>query len=183
MSIDKLKQSQSKDLGVADLAGDLCSETETEADQSPDGESDMSFSLTKSEFGDKKSEFHATADHSCEDLPLSSLLDPNKKLAKLKTTSVAHTKPPDCLLRSLSKSSSSQTETIGRKRTRIILSDDEDENDDAHCSGGIVNPRAEDNHAFSSHDMFHTFAVEDVATSDDCKLVTILFDDLLESLQ
>nr|GMC64406.1 protein TONSOKU [Ipomoea batatas] len=170
LSIDKLKQSQSKDLGVPDLAGDLCSETETEADQSPDGESDMSFSPTKSEFGDKKSEFHATSDHSYENLPLTSLLDPNKKLAKLKTTSVARTKPPECSPRSLSKSSSSQTETISRKRTRIILSDDEDENDEVHCSGGIVNPGAEDNQAFSSHDMFHKFAVEDVATSDDFKV-------------
>lgn len=183
LSIDKLKQSQSKDLGVPDLAGDLCSETETEADQSPDGESDMSFSPTKSEFGDKKSEFHATSDHSYENLPLTSLLDPNKKLAKLKTTSVARTKPPECSPRSLSKSSSSQTETISRKRTRIILSDDEDENDEVHCSGGIVNPGAEDNQAFSSHDMFHKFAVEDVATSDDCKLVAIFFVGLLVSLQ
>ncbi|CAH9071124.1 unnamed protein product, partial [Cuscuta epithymum] len=162
--IDKLKKSGSDDFGEPDLAGGSCSETETEAGPSPYDVSDASFSPTKSEFCNKKFNFHDTADQSCEDILLISLLDP-KKSAKKKISSISSTIPSDCLPRSLTKSSSSQTDMIGRKRTRVVLSDD-DENNEILCSGRIVN----DTQVSLSHNvLYNKDVVEDVATSDNFK--------------
>ncbi|VFQ96085.1 unnamed protein product [Cuscuta campestris] len=165
--IDKLKNSASEYFGVHDVDGGLCSETESDADQPPDGVSDTGFSPTKSEFCNKKLKFRDSADQSCEDLPLNSLFG-TKKLAKRKTSCTSSTNPSDCLLRSLSKSSSSQAGTMGRKRTRIVLSDDE-ENAEVLCSGGLANVHDEDNMASFPHDMLYKVAGEDVATSDNFK--------------
>ncbi|CAI9758311.1 unnamed protein product [Fraxinus pennsylvanica] len=114
--IDKLKQSENRELEAEDMAVDCCSETETEVD----------------------------------DLSLD-----DRNLAKLRTAGVAVpnacTKHPESSTQSTSRSSGSLT--IGRKRIRVILSDDEGEGYKVYCSSKTA----------------HKCPAESVATSDEYK--------------
>ncbi|KAL2521328.1 Protein TONSOKU [Forsythia ovata] len=152
--IDKLKQSENREVDAEDMAVDCCSETETELDDlSPDDRCHSSFSTEKIKLNSTKSKFSDTPDELDEDTPLISLRQPKRNLAKLRTARVAvtnaSTKPPELSTQSTSRSSGSLT--IGRKRFRVILSDDE--GDEVHCSSRIV----------------HKCPAEGVATSDEYK--------------
>ncbi|KAL2498642.1 Protein TONSOKU [Abeliophyllum distichum] len=154
--IDKLKQSENRELDAEDMAVNCCSETETELDDlSPDDRCHSSFSPEKSKLNSTKSKFSDTPDELDEDTPLISLCRPKRNLAKLRTARVAvtnaSTKPPELSTQSTSRSSGSLT--IGRKRFRVILSDDEGEGDEVHCSSRTV----------------HKCPAEGVATSDEYK--------------
>ncbi|XP_055832126.1 protein TONSOKU isoform X3 [Solanum dulcamara] len=136
-SIDKLKQSKIGDLEAQYVAGDCCSESETEVgNQSPitsyDSISPKTTKLEKSKSHGSKDEF--------EDLPLISLIRPKKNLSKLKSayveTTIASTELPDSSSLSMSRPAGSQT--VGRKRVRLILSDDEDDNEDVYSSSRII---------------------------------------------
>ncbi|XP_022884500.1 protein TONSOKU [Olea europaea var. sylvestris] len=141
--IDKLKQSEIRELEAENMAVDCCSETETELDDlSPADRSHSSFLPEKSKLNSMKSKFNDTPDELDEDTPLISLRQPKRNLAKLRTARAAvtkaSTKPPESSTQSTSRSSGSLT--IGRKRVRVILSDDEDEDegDEVHCSSRTV---------------------------------------------
>ncbi|KAF3650623.1 putative 40S ribosomal protein S18-like [Capsicum annuum] len=169
-SIDKLKQSNIGDLEGQYVAGDCCSESETEVgNQSPITSYD-SISPKTAKLGLKKSKSHGSEDE-FEDLPLISLVRPSKNLSKLKSahveTTIASTELPDSLSPSMSRPASSQA--VGRKRVRLVLSDDEDDNEDVNSSSRIISTPLEGEMGHCSRRTFHKFSVETVATSDESK--------------
>lgn len=150
------------------MAVDCCSETETELDDlSPADRSHSSFLPEKSKLNSMKSKFNDTPDELDEDTPLISLRQPKRNLAKLRTARAAvtkaSTKPPESSTQSTSRSSGSLT--IGRKRVRVILSDDEDEDegDEVHCSSRTV----------------HKCPTEGVPTSDESEKINMFFSAIL----
>ncbi|KAK2656121.1 hypothetical protein Ddye_009173 [Dipteronia dyeriana] len=158
LAIDKLKESETRNLG-ADVAGeDCCSETDTEGnDHQSDSRSSAccSLDLVKSRSRRSKTLAGLEVEELNDDLPLISFLQSSKSSPKMKTPYVEKqnisSKPTESSPRSLSKSSNS---IVGRKRIRVILSDDEDEMDDElECLKGRV----------------HKCPVEAVATSDEFK--------------
>lgn len=152
-SIDKLKQSKAKELERQNMVGDCCSETETEGDdQLSNSPSDVSYSPMLSKSTAIKSNSRVGEDELNDDAPLVSLLRSSKKSSKLKPFTL--TDPPEGSPRSMSRSTGSQS--VGRKRVRVVLSDDEGENNEVQCCRGRV----------------HRCPAEDVATSDECELIT-----------
>ncbi|XP_042020559.1 protein TONSOKU isoform X1 [Salvia splendens] len=130
--IDKLKQSKDAEIHPGGSPGDFCSETQTELDNlSADDGSDGSFSPKEHKPNAHGVKSYDTCDESEEDITLMSLLRSKKGKRKKKptcgTTPVASSIPCGSPARSLSRSSGSLT--VNRKRVRIILSDDEGEND------------------------------------------------------
>lgn len=171
-SIDKLKQSKIGDLEAQYVAGDCCSESETEVGiQSPITSYD-SISPKTTKLGFEKSKSHGSKDE-FEDLPLISLIRPKKNLSKLKSayveTTIASTELPDSSSPSMSRPAGSQT--VGRKRVRLILSDDEDDNEDVYSSSRIISTPLEGEIGNCSRRTSHKCSVETVATSDECELV------------
>ncbi|XP_047972805.1 protein TONSOKU isoform X4 [Salvia hispanica] len=131
--IDKLKQSKDAEIHPGGSPGDFCSETQTELDNlSADDGSDGSFSPKEHKANAHEVKSYDTCDESEEDITLMSLLRSTKGKRKKKptcgSTPVASSIPCGSPARSLSRSSGSLT--VNRKRVRIILSDDEGENDD-----------------------------------------------------
>ncbi|KAH0747368.1 hypothetical protein KY285_009025 [Solanum tuberosum] len=169
-SIDKLKQSKIGDLEAEHVAGDCCSESETEAgNQSPITSYD-SITPKKAKRGFKKSKSHSSEDE-FEDLPLKSLIRPSKNLSKLKSayveTPIATTELPDSPSPSMSRPAGSQA--VGRKRVRLVLSDDEDDNEDVYSSSRIISTPLEGEMGHCSRRISHKCSVETVATSDEFK--------------
>ncbi|KAM7523540.1 hypothetical protein LguiA_013442 [Lonicera macranthoides] len=149
-SIDKLKQSKAKELERKNMVGECCSETETEGDdQLSNSPSDVSYSPMLSESIAIKSNSRVSGDELNDDAPLVSLLRSSKKSSKLKP--FTKTNPREGSPRSMSRSTGSHS--VGRKRVRVVLSDDEDENNEVQCCRGRV----------------HRCPTEDVATSDEFK--------------
>ncbi|XP_010247270.1 PREDICTED: protein TONSOKU [Nelumbo nucifera] len=151
--IDKLKCSTKKDNEACMLDGDCCSETETKGnDDLTDTRSNACSSpmITKS--------VSVRIEEIDEDLPLISLLQSRKNFSKPKGNQLNKpsfsTVPTESSPKSLSKSISSHQPVVGRKRVRVVLSDDErDEHNE------IESPRGRNRNC----------PVEDVATSDDIK--------------
>uniref|UniRef100_A0A5B6ZRH6 Protein TONSOKU n=1 Tax=Davidia involucrata TaxID=16924 RepID=A0A5B6ZRH6_DAVIN len=147
--MDKLKQSKSREFEAQIKAGDYCSETETEGDdQLSNSRSDTSCSPRKSK-SNSKSKPHTSLEELKDDAPLISLLHSRKNSYKLKTSHVekpnASTNPNEGSPKSMSKSGGSQQTVVGRKRVRVILSDDEGEiHDNVECSRGRPKCPAED---------------------------------------
>ncbi|KAK4359818.1 hypothetical protein RND71_022047 [Anisodus tanguticus] len=169
-SIDKLKQSKIGDLEAQYVAGDCCSESETEVgNQSPITSYD-SISPKTDKLGFKKSKSHGSEDES-EDLPLISLVRPNKNLSKLKSayveTTIASTVLPDSSSPSMLRPTASQA--VGRKRVRLVLSDDEGDNEDVYSSSRIISTHLEGEMGHCSRRTSHKCSLETVATSDEFK--------------
>ncbi|KAK0605730.1 hypothetical protein LWI29_030110 [Acer saccharum] len=159
LAIDKLKESETRNLGAQDVAGeDCCSETDTEGnDHKSDSRSSACCSLdpVKSRSSRSKTLAGVEVEELNDDLPLISFLQSSKSSPKMKTPYVEKqnisSKPTEASPRSLSKSTNS---IVSRKRIRVVLSDDEGEMDDElECLKGRV----------------HKCPVEAVATSDEFK--------------
>ncbi|XP_059644880.1 protein TONSOKU [Cornus florida] len=156
--IDKLKQSKSRELEVQTMAGDCCSETNTEGDdQSSNSISEVSCSSMKSKSNSTKAKSGTSLEEFKDDAPLISLLRSHRNSSKIKTSQVerpiAYGHPTEASSKSMSISFGSQ-QTVGRKRVRVILSDDEGEIQDE--AEGLIGrlPKC---------------PAEDVATSDELK--------------
>ncbi|KAL7102120.1 hypothetical protein ACP275_08G099500 [Erythranthe tilingii] len=153
--IDQLKQSQNAKLKPEGNLGNCCSETKTELDNlSADERSDGSFSSKKykpNPLGLK--EPSDSDDELNENIPLVSLLRSNKNIAKQRTACQiapnACSKPSLSPIKSISRSTGSCT--VNRKRGRLILSDDDSENEEE----------------LSSRRMVHNGPREGIATSDE----------------
>ncbi|KAK9272896.1 hypothetical protein L1049_003275 [Liquidambar formosana] len=159
LEIDKLKQSKTGELEAQNVAADCCSETDTEEDNHTSTSRSNVYSSPKMSKSDsRKSKPFTCVEELEDDEPLISLLRSNKNFPKLKTAHVeklnASSKPIEASPKSLSKSTGSQQTLVGRKRVRLVLSDDEDEmHDKVECSKGRL----------------HKGPVEDIATSDELK--------------
>ncbi|KAG5529146.1 hypothetical protein RHGRI_029727 [Rhododendron griersonianum] len=126
--IDGLKLSKPREFEAKNMESDCCSETETEGDDlSPNG-SHMSYFQEASNTNSAKSQSQSRMEELDDDLPLTSLLHSRKNPTKQKTTRVpvTSTKPTQALPESMPRFTESQ-QTVGRKRIRVILSDDEGE--------------------------------------------------------
>lgn len=93
-----------------------------------------------------------------DDLPLISLIRPSKRSSKSKTPHTERynisVKPDENFPKSMSESKGNQQTVVGRKRVRLVLSDDEgDVHDEVECSERML-----------------LKCRIDVAASDDCEL-------------
>nr|XP_016454753.1 PREDICTED: protein TONSOKU-like isoform X1 [Nicotiana tabacum] len=170
-SIDKLKKSKVGDLEAQYVAEDCCSESETEVgDQSPITSYD-SISPKTAKLGFKISKSHGSEDELNVDMPLISLVRPKRNLAKFKPahveTTIASTELPNSSSPSMSRPAGSQA--VGRKRVRLVLSDDEGDNEDVYSSSRIISTPLEGEMGHCSRRTSHKCSVENVATSDQFK--------------
>ncbi|XP_012466931.1 protein TONSOKU isoform X1 [Gossypium raimondii] len=156
LEIDKLKQSKVEELDEKHIATDRCSETDTEGDDhcSDDMSSACLEVLRKS--SSNGSVPLAASGESNDDLPLISLIRPSKRSPKDKTTDTANNniskEPDETSPKSLSKSTSNQQTVVGRKRVRLVLSDDEgDVPHQVECSARRLHKRPVD---FAASDEF-----------------------------
>lgn len=130
--IDKLKKSNDKELETHNVAEDCCSETYTEGNYHlSESRSDACCSPEMSKLNSSRSNSVASLEELNDDVPLISLLQSSKNSPKMKAAqSEKHnisTQPAKVLPKSLSISTSNQQTGVGRKRARVILSDDESE--------------------------------------------------------
>ncbi|RVW32723.1 Protein TONSOKU [Vitis vinifera] len=132
------------------IAEDCCSETDTERDDClSNSRSDPSCSVKKGKSKSDRGEFK-------DDVPLISLLQSNKKLPKWNIAHVDEVLPTGASHKSSSTSTSNQ-QTVGRKRVRVVLSDDEGEmQDEVACSNFECG-------------RLHKCPVEDVGATDEFK--------------
>ncbi|XP_016500301.1 protein TONSOKU isoform X2 [Nicotiana tabacum] len=170
-SIDKLKKSKVGDLEAQYVAGDCCSESETEVgSQSPITSYDSILPKT-AKLGFKISKSHGSEDELNEDMPLISLVRPKRNLAKLKSahveTTIVSTELPNSSSPSMLRPAGSQA--VGRKRVRLVLSDDEGDNEDVYSSSRIISTPLEGEMGDCSRRTSHKCSVENVATSDQFK--------------
>ncbi|KAF3945413.1 hypothetical protein CMV_028214 [Castanea mollissima] len=130
--IDKLKKSKDKELETHNVAEDCCSETCSEGNYHlSESRSDACCSPEMSKLNSSRSNSVASVEELNDDVPLISLLRSSKNSPKMKAAqSEKHnisTQPAKVLPKSLSISTSNQQTGVGRKRARVILSDDESE--------------------------------------------------------
>ncbi|KAG6721658.1 hypothetical protein I3843_03G123000 [Carya illinoinensis] len=110
--IDKLKQSGDRELKRHNVAEDCCSETDTEGnDHLSESRYNARCSPEMSKWNSSRSKSEASVEELNDDVPLISLIGSSKNSPKMKS---AH----------LSKSTSDQQTVVGRKRVRVILSDE-----------------------------------------------------------
>ncbi|CAK7355042.1 unnamed protein product [Dovyalis caffra] len=153
--IEKTK-SKNREFEKHNLATDCCSETDTEGDNHlSDCRSNASCSQEISKSNSARLKSLAGAEELIDDLPLISLLQSRKASPRRKPTQAERhntsTRPTEASPKCLSKTASDQQTVLGRKRIRIVLSDDEDEmHDEVDCSRERLN----------------SCPVEDVATSN-----------------
>ena len=144
--IDKLKQSKSEKLEGRNMAEDCCSETDTEGDDC----------LSNSRSSVKKAKTKPDHEEFEDDVPLISLLQKNQKLPKQNVVRVDEVQPTGASRKSSSTSTSDQ-QTVSRKRVRVVLSDDEGEiQDEVACSN-------------FERGRLRKCPVEDVGATDECK--------------
>ncbi|KAL0379188.1 UNVERIFIED_CONTAM: protein TONSOKU [Sesamum radiatum] len=160
--IDKLKQSKNWELEPEGISGECCSETKTDLDNlSTDDRSDGSFSPKKYKSNLSRVKSNDIDDDLDENMPLASLLQSVKSIGKQRTACGsapnASSRPCGSPTQSISRSTGSFT--VNRKRVRVILSDDEGENEEDSCSRRMVRKCAE----------------EGIATSGECKLQIMMF--------
>lgn len=158
--IDELKDSQTEELEPQILKEDCCSETETEGDDQLSNRSDISCSPEISKLSFSKSKPCPSGEDVLDDVPSISILCPTDSASKSKPRRIR--KPATCReqteISSRSNSRPTSGQAISRKRVRVILSDDESENEVPHSSG-----------------RFHISPAEDVATSDEGGSLRTLF--------
>lgn len=157
--IEYLKKSKSRELETQNLSRDCCSETDTEGDDClSNGRPNVSCSPNVSKSSSARSKSLAGVEELNDDVPLISLLQSSKHSPKKKTARAENLNTSSNLIEAsancLSKTTSCNQQTVvGRKRVRVVLSDDEDEmHDEVDCSKGRLN----------------RCLVEDIATSDEC---------------
>ncbi|XP_027181634.1 protein TONSOKU-like [Coffea eugenioides] len=151
--IDKLKHLTPKETQGQDMAND-CSETETEIDDLSLNPPEVRISPERSISNASRSKSLSANDLS-ENAPLISFLRNGKSAKKLRAvhdaTVETAVKLPESSPRKASIASGSQA--VGRKRIRLVLSDDESENDGEHTSRRTA----------------YNFHAKEVATSNGCK--------------
>ncbi|XP_048233146.1 protein TONSOKU isoform X2 [Ricinus communis] len=155
--MSNLKQSKRRELETQNLARDCCSETDTDEDDDfSDNRSNPSHSPKNNSSGCTKSKNLAGVEELNDDLPLISFLQPSKQASRKKTACIENCNTCDKLAevspKCLSKTSNQQT-VVGRKRVRVVISDDEGEIQNEENFGG----------------RFHEHTVDNVATSDGFK--------------
>ncbi|KAK8524900.1 hypothetical protein V6N12_029752 [Hibiscus sabdariffa] len=136
VEIDKLKQSKVEEPEAKHIATDCCSETDTEGDDNFSDDMPNTYMEASCRSSSKRSVPLAASGESNDDLPLISLIRSRKRSPKSKT---AHTvnknismELDETFSKGLSKPTSNQQTIVGRKRVRLVLSDDEgDMPDDA----------------------------------------------------
>ncbi|XP_015955901.1 protein TONSOKU isoform X1 [Arachis duranensis] len=126
--IDKLKNSIEDESGAKNMAEDCCSETDTEADNNlsiAGSDDDLCSPHTSS-----RSKALSTGEEFIDDMPLLSIYQSLKGSSR-KTTGhmedLTNTKQADKSSKSLTNLTGNHQAVVGRKRVRVILSDDEDE--------------------------------------------------------
>ncbi|KAL2241219.1 UNVERIFIED_CONTAM: Protein TONSOKU [Sesamum indicum] len=184
--IDKLKQSKNWELEPEGILGECCSETKTDLDNlSTDDRSDGSFSPKKYKPNLSRVKSDDIDDDLDENMPLVSLLQSVKSIGKQRTKQRtacgsapnASSRPCGSPTQSISRSTGSFT--VNRKRVRVILSDDEGENEEDSCSRRRVRKYAEEGIATSGeltrkypnspvHDVQDVSPVASKCTSDAC---------------
>ncbi|KAL7616590.1 hypothetical protein Lser_V15G04283 [Lactuca serriola] len=145
LQIDELKNSNN-DLEPLNIPKDCCSETDTEGDDDISlmkSDSDMNYSPKLN-----TSKSYGVEDLSDDEVPLVSFLRKSKSKGSKVTKHSASTKSLEASPR---KSTCSQT--LNRKRGRLVLSDDEDENKEVGCPQRRI----------------HEYPEEHVATSNEFK--------------
>ncbi|KAL0332700.1 UNVERIFIED_CONTAM: protein TONSOKU [Sesamum calycinum] len=184
--IDKLKQSKKWELEPEGILGECCSETKTDLDNlSTDDRSDGSFSPKKYKPNLSRVKSNDINDDLDENMPLVSLLQSVKRIGKQRTKQRAacgsapnaSSRPCGSPTQSISRSTGSFT--VNRKRVRVILSDDEGENEEDSCSRRMVRKCAEEGIATSgeftrkypnspAHDVQDVSPVASKCTFDAC---------------
>lgn len=113
------------------MKGECCSETDTEGnDHSSDSRTRLCNSREMCSSNSSGSKSLASAEEANDDVPLISLLRSSKTSPKLKEDLPDQEKidkPTKALVRTSSELTSNHQTIIGRKRVRVIISDDEDE--------------------------------------------------------
>ncbi|KAF5751807.1 hypothetical protein HS088_TW02G00825 [Tripterygium wilfordii] len=142
LEIDNLKQLEHRKIKSKNVAKDFCSETETEGDDRlSDNESSAACSPDSSKSSSSRSKSLCSVDEVKDDVPLISLVRSNKHSSKMKAIhsekANASTKSSATSLQNLPKELHNQQTAVGRKRVRIVLSDDESEmHDEGMCLSG-----------------------------------------------
>lgn len=159
--IDELKESEAGKIQTDGCLGNRCSETETELDNlSTNVRSDGSFSSQKRTLNAFDAKSYNISDDSDENVTLISLVQSKEGSEKrrpiCRTAPVASTFACASPEKSISRSSGGLT--VNRKRSRVVLSDDESENDENIYSNRIAT----------------RCLVEGSATSDECKLHVVV---------
>ncbi|OMO98309.1 Leucine-rich repeat, ribonuclease inhibitor subtype [Corchorus olitorius] len=139
--IDELKQSKAEEHEANDIRTDYWPETDTEVDDNISDNISNADSRVMSKCNSNRSAHEAATEDFNDDLPLISLIQSSKRSLKSKTAQTgkynSSTEPDEALSKSLSKSTHNQQTVVGRKRVRVILSDDEgDMNDEVEGSAG-----------------------------------------------
>ncbi|XP_042971160.1 protein TONSOKU-like isoform X1 [Carya illinoinensis] len=140
--IDKLKQSGDKELERHNVAEDCCSETDTEGnDHLSESRYNACCLPEMSKWNSSRSKSEASVEELNDDVPLISLIGYGRNSPKMKSAQSGKqnicTQPTKVLPKSLSESTRDQQTVVGRKRVRVILSDDESEEpDEVKCSKG-----------------------------------------------
>ncbi|KAA3477919.1 protein TONSOKU-like isoform X1 [Gossypium australe] len=156
LEIDKLKQSKVEELDEKNIATDCCSETDTEGDDHcSDDMSSACLEVLRKSNSNGSVPLEASGE-SNDDLPLISLIRPSKRSSKNKTADTADNniskEPDETSPKTLSKSTSNQQTVVGRKRVRLVLSDDEgDVPHEVECSARRLHRRPVD---FAASDEF-----------------------------
>ncbi|XP_010025556.2 protein TONSOKU [Eucalyptus grandis] len=150
--IDKLKQSERKELEQSKVAGDCCPETDTEGDDclSNSRSSTCSSPLTSNSY---KRKLHNTVEELNDDAPLISLLHSKKVSPRFRTAApvekcgntMNHMMASS---KSSSKSTGDKQKVVDRKRIRLVLSDDEGEMH-AQAGSSMAEPHSMDRAATS----------------------------------
>ncbi|KAL4291288.1 hypothetical protein GQ457_14G006280 [Hibiscus cannabinus] len=129
LEIDKLKQSKVVELEAKYITTDYCSETDTEGGDHCSDDMSGKYLEVLCRSSSKRPASLAASGESNDDLPLVSLIRPHRRSPKSKT---AHTvnnnismEPDEIFPRNSSKATSNLKTVVGRKRVRLVLSDDE----------------------------------------------------------
>ncbi|OMO57086.1 Leucine-rich repeat, ribonuclease inhibitor subtype [Corchorus capsularis] len=138
--IDELKQSKAEP-EANHIRTDYWPETDTEVDDNISDNISNADSRVMSKCNSNRSAHVAATEDFNDDVPLISLIQSSKRSLKSKAAQTgkynSSTEPDKALSKSLSKSTNNQQTVVGRKRVRIILSDDEgDMNDEVEGSAG-----------------------------------------------
>ncbi|WCJ32134.1 tetratricopeptide repeat (TPR)-containing protein [Euphorbia peplus] len=140
--ISNLKRSKTQELEMVNLARDYCSETDTDGDGHLSDDRPIESSLPETSKSNSAYSKHANGvEELNDDVPLISFLQSRRHSSQKQTTCAENCNTPtkftEASPKCLSKTSHHQT-ISGRKRVRVILSDDEGEMDDDNCFEGLT---------------------------------------------
>ncbi|XP_050205266.1 protein TONSOKU isoform X2 [Mercurialis annua] len=153
LEISNLKHEKRRELETKNLARDCCSETDTDGDDDLSDITPNASHSPKINRSDARKSKPLAVEESNDDLPLISFMQSSKRASRKNTACVQNRNTSDKLAVTSPKrlnKTSNQERVVGRKRARVVISDDEGEMDDEEKLDG----------RFDKH------MVEDVATSD-----------------